>query len=209
MHQALPDIDIAVRVTPKDFLDRMAAVAESLGDRNVERHFDAFGEAGFHAVNIRFLGESDHKDLGVQLLAWPETATRIQVEARAAEWRPDPPTRDAYCVAARTVVGPALAAYNRQQGTKYRMRVASAASGVPKLPPRSAELFQAFVDRAGREYLHPLDWRRFYRFVRESRVSIHEEALCEMLLNAGFPGPAASRLSSLYAHLVAFKRCCD
>lgn len=86
------------------------------------------------------------------------------------------------------------------------MRVASAASGVPKLPPRSAELFQAFVDRAGREYLHPLDWRRFYQFVRESRVSIAGEALHELLLRAGFSGPTACRLSELYTHLLAFKR---
>ena len=120
---ALPTIDIAVRELPRQFLERMAKIAESSGSFTVERCYDVLGMLGFHVLNLRYLRETEHEEFGGQLIAREESKKRIAVEMRAKRWTPDPPTYDCYSSSARSTIGPLLAGYNREHRTRYRLRI--------------------------------------------------------------------------------------
>lgn len=204
--QYLPAIDIAVPEAPRRFLERVANIAEVSGSFKVERHYDAVGTPGFDVLNLRYLKQLPHAKVGGQLIARPELKGRIAVEMRAQTWWPDPPTYDSYCCAARSIIGPLLIAYNREVGTKHRLRIQNPRQLEPKLPPRSAKLFKTFAVLANTSSLHSLDWRRFYEFVRASRNQLYEEELSRLLVKEGFSKSYAGRIAEIYRHLCEFKR---
>lgn len=205
-HQYLPSIDIAVPGAPRPFLERIAKIAEASGSFKIERHYDALGTLGFDVLNLRYLKPSPHTKVGGQLIARSEIKGRIVVEMRAQAWCPDPLTYDSYCSAARSVIGPLLIAYNREVGTKHRLRIQNPRQLEAKLPPRSAQLFKTFAVLANTSSLHPLDWQRFYDFVRASRNQLYEEELSRLLVKEGFSRSYADRIAEIYSHLCEFKR---
>ena len=72
-----------------------------------------------------------------------------------------------------------------------------------ELPPVTRRLFVQFVNCANRRALHPLDWRRFYAFVRfchARRIRLHDSQLKHLLIRAEFPPLVADRLVLIYAH---------
>lgn len=144
-------------------------------------------------------------DVGGQLISRADSK-RISVEIRASRWMPDPPTRDIYCAAAKELIGPLLTAYNRMNKTRYRLRIEKAIHAEPKLPPQAAKLFSTFATLANTSSLHPLDWQRFYEFVRYSRTEISEEDMAALLVKSGFEAPYAEHISGIYRHLWTFKR---
>lgn len=203
---ALPPIEIAIREIPRQFLERMAKIAESAGSFTVERRYDALGMSGFHVLNLRYLGATEHQGFGGQLIAHEESNDRISVEMRAKRWTPDPPTYDCYSGSAKSTIGPLLTGYNRDHGTRYRLRIQSSRQIEAKLPPRSARLFKKFAVLANTSSLHPLDWHRFYEFVGASRRPLCEEDLSQLLVKEGFSKPYADRIATVYHHLCEFKR---
>lgn len=56
---------------------------------------------------------------------------------------------------------PLLVAYNRSNGTRYRLHIRKQRQLEVKLLLRSAKLFETFTLLANTSSLHPLDWRRF------------------------------------------------
>lgn len=152
---------------------------------------------------------SRHRGLLGQFLVNPKDPHTVSVEVRAGDWSPDhDPTYDAYCAAARALVGPLLRTYNQQHGTRYRLTIASAASLEPKLPPTAGELFKRFTSMANTLSLHPLDWQRFYEFVRDSRMRtpLSEEDMARLLTKDGFSEQYALKIAGVYDHLIRFKR---
>jgi hypothetical protein len=78
---------------------------------------------------------------------------------------------------------------------------------LPKLTPRSAELFKRFIDEANMTSLHEWDWRRFYAFVRgtrPSKLSSHELVL--LLEREGFSKEYARHIALIYEHLRDYDR---
>ncbi len=72
-----------------------------------------------------------------------------------------------------------------------------------ELPPATRKLFVQFVNCANRRVLHPLDWRRFYAFVRfchSRRVRLYDSELKHLLIRAEFPPLVADRLALVYEH---------
>lgn len=199
----LPDIDIAISEKPRSFLKRMARAGKTLGWFQNKTHFDTLGIKGLDVVNFKYLKESSHDEVGVQLIAQPDAPRRISVEVRAARWKPNPPTREIYCEAAETLVKPLLASYNRTYGKRIRLRIEK--DGIPKLTRRTDTLFRRFANLANKTNLHPLDWKRFYIFVKESRVELSEDAIASLLMGEGFTAERANDLSRIYRHLWAFK----
>jgi hypothetical protein len=147
-----------------------------------------------------------HQELGFQLLASPNNPGRVTVEVSAGRWNPDPPTRAAYCEAARGLTGPLLTALNRINSTRYRLRIQRPEAGRFKISQRNLALLDRFALLANTSSLHPLDWKRFYRLVHESRQEIPEAEIRSLLIQRGFHRETALRLADLYAHLWAFKR---
>lgn len=205
MADLLPEIDIAILDDPRVFMNRIAKVCADLGTFDIEKHFGCLGDPEFDIVNFRYKGRSQHVDLGGQLIRRPASTARVAVEMRAARWDPDPPTRDAYVASARLVFGPALTAYNRRYGRRYRFRVWNAQYG-PKPSKRTLMLLDRFSVIANQSSLHPLDWRRFYEFVRDSRQELRFEVLESLLIERGFSKGKANQLAEVYAHLWAYKR---
>lgn len=170
----------------------------------VERHRDTLGESGSDIINLRYLKHSSHVE-GGQLIS-RANSKRISVEMRASRWTPDPPTRETYCAAAKGLIGPLLGAYNRANQTRYRLRIEKADHAEPKLPRQAAKLFDTFATLANTSSLHPLDWQRFYEFVRYSRTEISEEDMAALFVKSGFDAPYAEHISRIYRHLWTFKR---
>lgn len=202
----LPAIDIAIADEPGAFLVEIAELGRSSNRFDVEHHRDALGTFGFDAVNFRLREDGLHRALGFQLLAQPASPKRIMVEVRAQRWNPDPPNPEAYCEAARGLVGPLLTAFNRRHSTRYRLRIGQAGNGRFRMSARTKSLFDRFALLANASSLHPLDWGRFYELVREGRQQIPEAALRGLLRENGFSKVAAESLADLYGHLWAFKR---
>ncbi|MFC0220511.1 hypothetical protein ACFFJ7_19210 [Pseudochelatococcus lubricantis] len=205
-YEPLPDIDIAVREQPQAVIVAMANLAEADSSLVVERHAEPLGEMGWYIVNLRSLGPSIHEEAGGQLIARPDCPGRILVEMRALRWQPDPPSRDAYVAAARELMVPLLSAYNKASGQRYRIRIERVRKPGNLPSKRTRILLDRFAVLANQKSLHPLDWERFYRFVKESRRPIPMEAVRALLIEHGFPADRASGFAELYEHLWAFKR---
>jgi hypothetical protein len=202
--EALPDIDIAAGKDPFLFVKRMVSIAESEPGVTVELHQDTFGNGGLHFANFFLPGFPENMRSGGQLIVRPGEA-RFFVEMRSAAWQSDHPTRNEYTAFCKEVFGPLLRAYNKAFGTYYRMRVSRPRAGY-QLPPQSKRLFEQFSILANTRALHPLDWERFYLFVRNSRRELPEGTLRPLLIQKGFSSETAQMLSELYHHLWRFKR---
>lgn len=76
-------------------------------------------------------------------------------------------------------------------------------SGGNKLPPVADYWFGQFVSGSGRPISHPLDWKRFYSFVRVChtyRVNLDRGTLVGLLVSQGFDEGEAERLGAIYSH---------
>lgn len=207
MRDVLPPICINVTCC-RSFLEKMAIIAENSGVFTVEKHFDALSTDGFDVLNLRLIKSSLHKGLGGQLIVQPDIKGSVAVEIRAERWSPDdPPTYETYVAEARILIGPLLSTYNREIGTRHRMTVPLKSRLEPKLPPHSAKLFKRFVVLSNKSALHPLDWRRFYEFVRDSRMrrQLHGEDMARLLIKEGFSEQYAQHIANIYGHLCEFK----
>jgi hypothetical protein len=209
MDDYLPPINIKINVPPRRFLDRMAEIAETSGIFRVEKHYDALGRMSFDVVNLRYMAKSPHRNVGAQLIADPEDKGSVAVEIRAQRWgQTDPPTYDTYSTAARGLIAPLLHTYNLHFCTRHRMHIPAKERLEPKLPPQCTTLFQRFTVLANKSVLHPLDWKRFYKFVRDCRIRsrLSEDEMARLLMKEGFSEEYAQCISGIYAHLCNFKR---
>lgn len=209
MRDYLPPIHINVTGSLRGFLKKMANLAEKSGTLTVEQEFDALGSSGFDVVNFRLIKSPRHKGLGGQLIVQPESTNSVAVEIRAERWSPDdPPTYETYVAEARALIGPLLSEYNCEVGTRHRMAVPSKRKLEAKLPPQSTKLFKRFTGLANKSGLHPLDWRRFYEFVRDSRMRrpLPDEDLARLLMKEGFSERYARDIAEVYGHLWEFKQ---
>lgn len=209
MSAYLPPIHISLTSSPRQFLNRMADIAEKSGAFLVEKRFDFLGDYGFDGINLHFLKSSPHKGLGGQLIVQPDAKGRVSVEIRAEQWHPDdPPTYEIYVAEAKILIGPLLSIYNREAHTRHRMIVPPKEQLEPKLPPQSARLFKRFTTLANKSGLHKQDWGRFYEFVRDSRMrkQLPVEDMEILLIKEGFSEQSARHIAEVYNHLLEFKR---
>jgi hypothetical protein len=208
MRDYLPPIHIKVTGPLRGFLVKMADIAERSGAFTVERHFDALWEKGFDVVNLFFTTPSSHHGLVGQLIVQPDARDAASIEIGAERWSLDEsPSYEIYCAVAKALIGPLLSTYNREMLTRYRMVIAAKKRIEPKLPPYSAQLFSQFTSLANKSVLHPLDWQRFYTFVRNSRMrnELPDEDMARLLIKQGFSEQYASHIAEVYGYLRKFK----
>lgn len=209
MRDYLPPIHINVTGSLRGFLKKMANIAEKSEIFTVEQELDALGTNGFDVINLRLTKSPRHRALGGQLIVQPESKNTVAVEIRAERWSPDdPPTYETYVAEARALIGPLLSAYNREAGTRHRMTVPTKRKLEPKPPPQSTKLFKRFTALANKSGLHPLDWRRFYEFARDSRMRrpLSDEDMVRLLMKEGFSERCARDIAEVYGHLREFKQ---
>jgi hypothetical protein len=200
----LPAIDINVGDERARFVQKMVSIAQSERGMVVELYQDALGQEGIHFANFLLPGSSEDVRSGGQLIVRPDEA-RVCVEMRSGRWTSGYPTRSEYVEFSREVFSPLLSHYNKEFGTHHRMRVERPPPSY-QLPPKASRLFERFAILANTRSLHPLDWDRFYLFVRNSRQQVPEGALRSLLISRGFPAATAQMLSDLYHHLWSFKK---
>lgn len=73
----------------------------------------------------------------------------------------------------------------------------------PELPPVARKHFAQFINCANRSSMHPLDWKRFYRFVRfchAKRVRLESGSLRILLVRGHFSETKAAHLANIYEH---------
>jgi len=209
MDDYLPPIHINVTGSPRRFAINMAQIAESSGNFSTERNLDVLDEKGFDVINLRFTKQSPHEGLGAQLIVRPDIKGTVAVEIRAQRWSPnDHPSYETYVAAAQTLINPLLLIYNHNTHKRHRMTVTLKEKLEPKLPSQSARLFKRFTGLANKSRLHPLDWRRFYEFVRDSRMRtrVPDEDMTQLLIKDGFTDVYAEHITEVYGHLWDFKR---
>ena len=74
---------------------------------------------------------------------------------------------------------------------------------ISEIPEATRKVFLCFLNRANRAGLHPLDWRRFYEFVRYAharRAKLGTGWLYSTLVREGFNCAQAERLCDAYEH---------
>jgi hypothetical protein len=127
----------------------------------------------------------------------------VKVDITASRWNPDPPTYETYVQAARGLFDPLLRQYNRHHKASVRVRVQTRTQLEPKLPPQAQKLFTRFVKLSNKSALHPLDWRKFYDFVRHCHarnIKIGEEEVQRLLAAAGFSERYARYIATIFQH---------
>ena len=210
MNDYLPPIHINVTGSLRDFLKKMAEIAEKSGVFSVETKLDILVcISTLDIVKLRLIKSSQHMQLGCLLMIEPEVENKVSVEISAERWNPDdPPNYETYIAEAKALISPLLSAYNREFGTRYRMIIPAKRMLEPKLSPQSVKLFKHFTALANKSCLHPLDWQRFYKFVRDSRMRrpLTDEDMMYLLIKEGFSEQYADRIAEVYAHLREFKQ---
>jgi hypothetical protein len=71
------------------------------------------------------------------------------------------------------------------------------------LPRQAQTAFIRFMRLANKVFLHPLDWDRFYEFVRvchDHHVQFFEDDVTRLLLATGFSTVQARRIAQVYQH---------
>jgi len=134
--------------------------------------------------------------IAVKLLALPVLAPLAVLLVARRSWR-----LAAACAAGAAAVWAVLAgAYAGALGELWKSVVSD---------HRDARgLGPSLADNAERVFLHPLDWRRFYEFVRDcrSRARYSEEEIARLLIKEGFSEKYANYIGDIYGHLYDFKR---
>jgi hypothetical protein len=201
---SFPSISINARPDPYAFIQRMAQLASIGAGFVVESHSDHIGGDELNILNLYIAEDGDGAKSGVQLIA-TNREQKIQVESYLNRSPGTSHTRHSYVEFTRRSLCPLLKQYNKIFGTYHRL-VCKKPSKQPLLTPHSELLFNRFSTLANTRSLHPLDWERYYLFIRNSRVEAPHGALQSLLIKKGFSINMARMLSDTYHHLWAFKK---
>lgn len=134
----------------------------------------------------------------------PGTDKVVDVEIRAIKWTPDPPIYEIYVDEARKILNPILKAYNKEYKSKLRLFIQSknAIEKSFRLPFTIEKIFKTFTGFANKSCLHPLDWERFYKFIRACHYHRWKkpDVLEQLLRNEGFTEEYARELTMIFDH---------
>lgn len=202
---ALPAIWITVKHCDPLKLLQFAAQLASDGQRynDVQAEYD-FLQTGSHIINIEPTCQYGHQGLYGQLILHPDSNGRIDVELRALHWKNEWPSRSEYTNQARLLFAPILRSFNAINGSRLRLFVRRPATSRPViLAPGLRRMFERFAVLANVNILHPLDWKRFYQFIRycnSRRATLSDWQLEILLLERGFSEEKSRELAHIYKH---------
>jgi hypothetical protein len=202
MKDLLPNVTLKADVQPVEFLSRFEKLAAAHGHYETYRDTAPEVEGGWELLGLRFRGSTPHKGLAGQLVVTPIDNPELMVKVLASQWQPDLNYRT-YVGAVHEVFDPLLLTYNRTFRARRRLTIPSQESLEPTLPPKAGKAFRSFVDLANKNALHPLDWRRFYQFVKFSHqggIQATAADIERLLVNSGFEESYAEEIARVYYH---------
>jgi hypothetical protein len=205
---SLPQMSIQLNssISPRSFLlsiGDLARVDQSLASVKIEIDFLL---QDHDVVAFEPNDSGPHVDLAVLLSASPDFVGRIQVQVNASEWKDDWPTRHEYLRQARRVVTPLLKRFNELSQTAFKLTT-SRKRKKKKLSEEALVRFRRFA--LWKHVSHPLDWERFYRFIRychAHQIKLHSSQFESLLIEAGFVDTEARVLANVYEHCRAVLR---
>lgn len=202
MEDLVPSVKLKADVDPREFLARIEAIAGEQGRYEIYRDNAPEVEGGWELLGLRVKGKATHKGLSGQLVATPIGNPTLLVKVLAAQWSPDL-SYQTYVAAVHEVFDPLVQEYNRRFRARRRLSIPTRESLEPTLPPKAGEAFHTFVALANKSALHPLDWRRFYQFVRvchNGRARATASDIKRLLVKAGFDESYAEEIANVYEH---------
>lgn len=202
-----PKVDMKIREPAHDFLKQMKDLIDEAGGFETRITLEPPNDT--HSSCLGFSPEKTqvHEGLVGLFVNWSDEYPLIRLQAIASRWQPDPPTYPVVCQAAAELYKPFIDAYNRKYKTRYRMRFDTQEETLPQLRPAARKAFDEFAGWAYKRCLHPLDWQRFYRFVRichATRNDLYESDLVFFLKAAGFDAAYATEIAHVFLHLREF-----
>jgi len=200
--EVLPAIEINIDIPPREFLENMSELAEESGGFELRSCCD-----GMRMDIVDFMPKEDlgHDDLYGQLIYEYKKDKQIRVEIRARAWNPEDVTREAYLQAAHHVFDGLIKQYNARYKRRHRMRIIK--ERTRDLPPKASEALDDFAFLANKTSLHPLDWRRLYKFVRvchATRANPSKGLMRGILGKKGFDDNKAEYIADVASHLLDF-----
>ncbi len=198
-----PKIIIKVDVGSTTFLKRFETIAKQDATIQINRNDDIAGYEGWQGLTLKSLISGPYGKLSSIIYSEPESQSTAFIEMAATKWHLEPPPREIYLEAVRTLYAPLIKTYNRKYQTRYRMKIKGMAVKERALPPETLKRLTSFVMCANKRSLHPNDWQRFYRFVafcHEHRIRLSEARLRLILSREGFCKEKAGYLADIYFH---------
>ncbi len=181
----LPNITLKPDCEPKLFLNRMEGLANKSNLIQEVRRDTHLGVSAMDILAFMPLDQNGHVEIIGQFIHFFDKPLPLSVEVRARTWNPDQPNYEAYVKEAKRIAGCLIKAYNKNFNSRRRLTIQKKKQTEPTLPPGANGVFNKFVVLANKSSLHPLDWKRFYEFVRfchAHRVKLYEDEI-ERLLN--------------------------
>jgi hypothetical protein len=200
----IPQVTLQVSEEPEQFLHRMDELLRTESELTVKSKLEFHGEHDH--LSVGFSPDSHSvEDLVGMFVYWPEETPRLRIEAMA-RWEPLFPSYETYVSAIRDLFSKRIKIYNKKYEHRYRLRIPTKESCLPRLPPKLNQKFESFCNLANKNCLHPYDWRRFYEFVvasYSSQPDLTQDAVRYHLHQAGFDVEKCDYLAE------AFYRCKD
>jgi len=203
MEDSLPDIFVKTECESKSFIKNLLTIAKSNSNSfEVKVVKDCFIDDS-EWLGIKPIDQNGHQNITSTIFSIPGKDKIVQVEVNALKWKAEPVTYEMYVSEARRILTPLLSDYNKINSVRRRLSIQPKVSLKVTLPPKANKIFKTFVSSANRNILHPLDWRRFYIFIRHCRsrkVNIYPDDLKRLLIEYGFEETKASYLADIFSH---------
>ena len=199
----LPNITVKPDCDPKLFLDRLEGLAKKSNLIQEVRRDINLAVSGMDILAYMPLDQNGHVGIIGQFIHYYDKPYTLNVELRARTWNPDPPNYESYVKEAKRIAGGLIKAYNKNFNSRRRLTIQKKKQTEPTLPPGANGVFNKFVALANKSSLHPLDWKRFYEFVRfchAHRVKLYEDEIEWLLNKNGFSEKQARYIADIYTH---------
>ncbi|MCF6269190.1 MAG: hypothetical protein L3J41_05750 [Melioribacteraceae bacterium] len=203
MEDILPKIYIGISELSKNFINNFETLVKKEKnftyniDKNINRNNNYF------IINVIPDNNLGHIGLFGQLISRSKEKNKIIVEIRANKWNSEPTNYNEYVAAAKSIFNDLLKNYNKTNQKRYRLNIQKRKDTEPKLPPGAKIIFDVFINSANKQILHPLDWRRFYFFVKychSKKVKIYQEDIMRLLIAENFSEEKAEYLADIFHH---------
>ena len=201
----LPNITVKPDCDPKLFLDRLEDLAKnSASIKEVCRDKDVkLSRSGMDILAFMPTDQNGHEEIIGQFIFQYDNPSTVYVEVRAGLWNPDPPNYEIYVKEAKRIAGSLIKEYNHSFPSRRRLTIQKKSQTEPSLSPVANKVFRKFVILANKRSLHPLDWKRFYEFVRfchAHHVKLYEDEIEWLLNKEGFGEGKSRYMADIYGH---------
>jgi len=198
-----PQIKMKIREDAHGFLRNIKSQLDESSSFDTRITLEEPNELHCSSVGFAPKAPQLHEGLVGIFVNWAHEYPVIRLQIIANRWQPEWPTYEVVRDAAEALFLPVVKEYNRRNRTRYRVRIESQEDTLPKLSPAAQKEFNEFVQGANLRCLHPLDWQRFYRFIRvcyATHNNPYESDVAFFLRKAGFASEYANFISQVYMH---------